>query len=71
VGTNALSDIYDAKLATWDLALKFRLRSGTNFFLNGKNLTNQPTVQYQGDRGNPTAVVYYGAQFNFGVRQEF
>jgi len=36
-----------------------------------KNLTDTPTVQFQGDRRNPTSVTYYGTQYNFGVQYKF
>jgi len=36
-----------------------------------KNLGDEPTVQFQGNRSNPTSVVYYGSQYNGGVPFRF
>jgi TonB-dependent receptor len=71
VGARAALDSYNAASETWDLALKYSLRSNYTLFLNVKNLTDEPTVQFQGSRSNPTSVTYYGAQYNFGVRFRF
>jgi len=67
VGTSKLTDIYDAKSPTWDLAVKYRLFGRAHLFCNVKNLLNEPTVIFQGLRANPTSVVYYGTQCNLGV----
>jgi TonB-dependent receptor len=67
VSTSALTDTYNAAAFSWDLALKYRLPWRLNLFFNVKNLTNEPSVIYQGTRANPTAIVYYGVQYNFGL----
>lgn len=70
VSGSALTDTYNAATASWDLALKHRLPRHASVFCNVKNLTNEPSVIYQGSRANPTAIVYYGVQYNLGVTLE-
>jgi len=71
VGTRAALDVYNAKSGVWDVAMKYRILDRHSLFFNVKNLNDAPTVQYQGDRSNPTLVTYYGRQFNFGLNFEF
>jgi len=71
VGGRAALDSYNAASKIWDLAAKYSFRRNYTLFLNVKNLTDTPTVQFQGDRRNPTSVTYYGTQYNFGVQYKF
>lgn len=71
VGGRAALDVYNEKSSVWDLAAKVRVLGGNSLFFNVKNLTDEPTVSYQGSRDNPTIVTYYGRQFNFGLNVEF
>src|SRR5690606_18860490 len=71
VGGRQALDKYNAASTIWDLAFKYRVMDQHNIFFNIKNLTNEPTVQFQGSRGNPTSVVYYGAQYTLGVDLSF
>jgi TonB-dependent receptor len=71
VGGRQALDKYNAASTIWDLALKYRVMDQHNIFFNIKNLTNEPTVQFQGSRGNPTSVAYYGAQYTLGVDLSF
>ncbi len=71
VGARAALDSYNAASEIWDLSAKYSLRRNYTLFLNVKNLTDEPTVQFQGGRDNPTSVVYYGTQYNFGVQYKF
>lgn len=71
VGGRAALDRYNAATSVWDLAARYRVGERGEFFLNVKNLTDAPTVQFQGDRGNPTSVVYFGTQYNFGFKYTF
>lgn len=71
VGGRAALDVYNEASGVWDFAVKLRAFDRSSLFLNIKNLTDKPTVQYQGDRSNPTVVTYYGRQFNFGLNFEF
>ncbi|WP_438483325.1 TonB-dependent receptor [Oleiharenicola lentus] len=70
VGASRLLDTFNSATSSWDAAAKYRVFKGGNFFFNVKNLTNEPTVIYQGNRANPTSVVYYGTQYNFGINFE-
>ncbi len=71
VGGREALDVYNAESSVWDLAFKYTINDSTSAFLNVKNLNDTPTLQYQGDRNNPTTVVYYGRQFNVGVKVNF
>jgi TonB-dependent receptor len=71
VGARAALDRYNAAVQIWDFAVKYRIARAHTLFLNVKNLTDEPTVQFQGSRGNPVAVTYYGTQFNFGIDFSF
>ncbi len=71
VGGRPALDRYNAASTVWDLAFKYRVLDQHNVFLNVKNLTNEPTVQFQGSRDNPTSVVYYGTQYTLGVDLSF
>ncbi len=71
VGDRASLDVYNAKSSVWDFAAKVRVLDNSSLFLNVKNLTNEPTVQYQGSRNDPTLITYYGRQFNFGLNVDF
>jgi TonB-dependent receptor len=71
VGASALLDTYNAAVATWDLAAKYKFTRQVSAFCNVKNLTNQPSTIYQGHPGNPTSLVYYGRQINFGLNLDF
>lgn len=71
VGGRQALDRYNAASSVWDLAFDYTISDSTSAFLNVKNLTDTPSVQYQGNRGNPTSVVYYGRQFNAGVKVSF
>jgi len=71
VGARAALDRYNAESSIWDLAVKFRVLENHSLFLNVKNIGNRPVVQYQGARENPTSVVYYGRQINFGLNVSF
>ncbi len=71
VGGRSALDRYNAASTVWDFALKYRILDSHNLFFNVKNLTNEPVVQYQGSRSNPTSVVYYGTQYNLGVNFSF
>lgn len=71
VGGRPALDRYNAASSIWDVAARYRVGGGGEFFLNVKNLTDEPTVQFQGDRGNPTSVVYFGTQYNFGYKLNF
>ncbi|MDO9476871.1 MAG: TonB-dependent receptor [Pseudohongiella sp.] len=71
VGGRQALDRYNAASSVWDLAFNYTISDTTSAFLNVKNLTDTPSVQYQGSRGNPTSVVYYGRQFNAGVKMNF
>ncbi|ODT86440.1 TonB-dependent receptor [Phenylobacterium sp. SCN 70-31] len=71
VGARAALDVYNAKSSVWDVAVKVRVRDRHSVFFNVKNLTDEPTIQYQGGRSDPTLLTYYGRQFNFGVNFDF
>lgn len=71
VGSRQVLDRHNAASSIWDLAFEYTVSDNTSAFLNVKNLTDTPSVQYQGNRGNPTSVVYYGRQFNAGVKVSF
>lgn len=71
VGSNPNADNYNAASAVWDLAVRYRVFGRHQLFLNVKNLTDEPTVQYVGTRERPTMVVYYGTQYNFGLNFAF
>lgn len=71
VGSRPALDLYNAKSEIWDLAFRYQIFGNGSLFLNVKNLRNAPTVQYQGDPSNPRSVVFYGRQYNFGVRFDF
>lgn len=71
VGASAALDSYYAPAETLDLAFKLRLFGKHSLFLNVKNLTNEPTVLYQGSRDLPTTVTYYDVQWNGGLKFEF
>lgn len=71
VGGRAALDTYNAAVSVWDLAARYRLTPGVELFLNVKNIGDEPTVQYQGNRGNPTLITYYGTQYNFGLKLNF
>ncbi|MCL6250824.1 TonB-dependent receptor [Altererythrobacter sp. KTW20L] len=71
VGARAALDVYNEHSDVWDLVIQFRVWGDNSLFLNVKNLTDEPTVQYVGNRGNPTLVTYYGRQFNFGLNFAF
>lgn len=71
VGGRAALDRYNAAVTVWDVAFRYRVFGDHSVFLNVKNLTDEPTVQYQGNRGNPTSVVYYGTQYNLGLNFSF
>ncbi|ACE85804.1 TonB-dependent receptor [Cellvibrio japonicus] len=71
VGGREALDKYNAASTVWDLAFKYRVLDQHNIFFNVKNLTNEPTVQFQGSRDNPTSVVYYGTQYTLGVDLSF
>lgn len=71
VGAREAVDRYNAASTVWDLALKYRVMDQHNIFFNIKNLNNEPSVQFQGSRDNPTSVVYYGTQYNVGVDLSF
>ena len=51
--------------------MKYEFSEAHHLFFNIKNLTDEPTVQYQGSPDNPTSVVYYGTQYNLGVNLVF
>lgn len=71
VGARRSLDRYNAASSVWDLALKYAFSDSGSAFVNVKNLTDTPVIQYQGDRSNPTSVTYYGTQYNVGVKFEF
>lgn len=71
VGTRAALDVYNDTSDVWDLAVKVRVQGNHSIFFNVKNLTDEPSVQYQGSRNAPTLVTYYGRQFNFGLNFDF
>jgi len=71
VGTRAALDVYNDTSDVWDLAVKVRVQGNHSVFFNVKNLTDEPSVQYQGSRNAPTLVTYYGRQFNFGLNFDF
>jgi TonB-dependent receptor len=71
VGARAALDRYNAAVSILDFAAKVKLGPTYSAFLNIKNLTDEPTVQYQGTRDVPVSVTYYGRQFNFGVNFAF
>jgi TonB-dependent receptor len=71
VGARAALDSYNAASSVWDLALKYSFSETGTAFLNVKNIGDTPSVQYIGNRGNPTSVVYFGTQYNMGVKFEF
>lgn len=71
VGARQALDRYNAASSVWDLAMKYAFSDKGTAFVNVKNLTDTPVVQYQGSRANPTSVVYYGTQYNMGVKFEF
>lgn len=71
VGGRAALDRFNAASSVWDLALRYAFSERGSAFMNVKNLTDTPVVQYQGNRGNPTSIVYYGTQYNVGVKYDF
>lgn len=71
VGARRALDRYTAATSVWDLALNYTLSDSMSAFLNIKNLDNTPNVQYLGDSSNPTSVIYYGRQFNAGIKMSF
>lgn len=71
VGGNASADNYNAGVEVWDLAVRYRLGRGHSLFLNVKNITDEPTVTFRGNRNQPTLVTYYGTQYNFGWNYAF
>lgn len=71
VGARTALDRYNQSNTVWDLAMKYEFSKAHHLFFNIKNLTNEPTVQYQGSPNNPTSVVYYGTQYNLGVNLVF
>lgn len=71
VGARAALDLYNQSNTVWDLAMKYEFSDTYHVFFNIKNLTDEPTVQYQGSADNPTSVVYYGTQYNLGVNFVF
>jgi len=71
VGSRPALDRFNGASQIWDLAAKYTLARNYTLFFNVKNLTDEPTIQFQGRRGNPTSVVYYGSQFNGGVQFRF
>jgi TonB-dependent receptor len=71
VGGRAALDRFDSASTVWDLAMKYQVMEQHSIFFNIKNLTNEPTVQFQGSRANPTSVVYYGTQYNLGIDLSF
>lgn len=71
VGARAALDRYNQSNTVWDLAMKYQFADEHHVFFNIKNLTDEPTVQYQGNTANPTSVVYYGTQYNLGVNLAF
>ncbi len=71
VGGRAALDRYNAGVAVWDMAVRYDFMDNYRFFLNIKNLTDEPTVTYIGNRDNPTLVTYFGTQYNFGFQYNF
>ncbi|MEE2001143.1 TonB-dependent receptor [Alkalimonas sp. MEB108] len=71
VGGRAALDRYDQGNTVWDLAMKYQFLGDHYVFFNVKNLTNEPSVQFQGSRDNPTSTVYFGTQYNLGVHFTF
>ncbi len=71
VGVDLATDRYYAAVSVLDLAVKLKVMRGQTLFLNVKNLTDEPTVLYQGGRSTPTSVTYYGPQFNAGLQFTF
>ncbi len=71
VGGRPALDRYNAASTHWDLAFKYRATENFDVFFNIKNLTNEPTVLYQGSPDNPTSAAYYGTQYNMGVQFSF
>jgi TonB-dependent receptor len=71
VGASAALDRYNAPMSVLDFAAKVKVYGRNTLFLNIKNLTNEPTVQYQGSRTTPVAVTYYGRQYNMGINFAF
>jgi len=70
VGGREALDRYNAASEVWDFAVRYAFMDRFSAFLNVKNLFDEPVVQFQGSRDNPTTVVYFGRQFNFGLRYE-
>ena len=71
VGGRAALDRYNAESSIWDLAIRYNFMENYRLFLNVKNLTDEPTATYIGDRSNPTLVTYYGSQYNFGFQYSY
>ncbi|MCC5827148.1 TonB-dependent receptor [Alkalimonas sp.] len=71
VGGRPALDRFDQGGTVWDLAMKYQFMGDHYVFFNVKNLTNEPTVQFQGSRDNPTSTVYFGTQYNLGVNLAF
>lgn len=71
VGARAALDSYNAATSVWDLSARYWVGERGEFILNVKNLADAPTVQFQGERGNPTSVVYFGTQYNFVAKYTF
>lgn len=71
VGGRPALDRYNTESRVWDMAFKYRVMDQHSVFFNIKNLTNEPTLQHQGSKDNPTSAAYYGTQYNLGVTFSF
>lgn len=68
VGAALAQDRYFAPDKLVDLTFSYGTQRLGSIFLNVRNVTNTPTVEYVGDRSHPVSTTYYGRQLNFGVR---
>lgn len=70
-GPVAIQDEYEDKKAFLDLNGSYSINKNLNFFVEAKNLTNQPLREYVGQRQILQKEEYYGAQYVFGFNYKF
>jgi len=70
-GVIAIQDEYEDKKSFLDINASYSINSKLNFFVEAKNLTNQPLREYVGQRQILQKEEYYGAQYVFGFNYKF
>lgn len=71
VGSRAALDGYEQARTTVDLLASYRMNERFTYYLDWKNITDEPMVQYLGSRDNPTRVRFFDWAINAGVKIKF